>query len=134
MNSKENESTQVTLGTTYELNKIIMKDQGLMTAEQWHEIAPKLEDWFNWEIDTYAMLLCHERRDYTIFALYKSPAQNPNPPEVAVDELQVCLSNRGDVQSIEKTEDGIAWEIWVKDGDESFVYYLFPYDDAVIEC
>jgi hypothetical protein len=34
----------------------------------------------------------------------------------------------------EKTEDDIAIEIWIEIDKEPFCYYLFPYDEAVIEC
>ena len=30
-------------------------------------------------------------------------------------------------------EDG-AWEFWTRIDGEVYVYYLFPYDKAVIEC
>ena len=36
--------------------------------------------------------------------------------------------------SFEKTEDGIAFEIWLRINEEIFVYYLFPYNEAVLVC
>ena len=119
-------------GTLYEMNKQIMAQTAKPLSPM--EIVPiqtKLEDWFNWIIDTYAMLLCHERRDYTIFHLYEK--ENKNPPAVAARELIGCLTDRGEILSIEENEDK-AWEIWLKINDEYFCYYLFRYDDAVIEC
>lgn len=119
-------------GTLYEANQQIMAQTAKPLTEM--EIAglyPKLEDWFNMIIDTYAMLLCHDRRDYTIFHLYET--QNPNPPAVATKEFILCLKDRGDILSIDETPDK-AWECWVKIDEIPYCYYLFRYDDAVIEC
>lgn len=124
--------TNINLGNMYDMNKQIM-DQVATTINpiELYPYQKKIEDWFNWKIDSYAMLLCHERRDYTVFHLYEK--QNPNPPALAAQELIGCLLDRGDVLSIEETEDKQAWEIWLRIDKESFCYYLFPYDNAVIE-
>ena len=129
---KEKEKEYSTTSDLYSLNKQIMK-QNLhpMTEEGIEKKKEPLEEWFNWIIDTYAMLLCHERRDYTIFHLYEK--QNPNPPAVAAAELLTCLTNRGEVLSIDPTQDQ-AWEIWLKINNVPYCYYLFRYDNAVIEC
>lgn len=123
----------ISVGTLYDANKEIMKKGKPLNHLELAAIQPKLEDWFNWIIDTYAMLLCHEKRDYTIFHLYEK--QNPNPPAIAAKELLECLTNRGEIFSIDQTPDK-AWEIWLKpyEEDEIYCYYLFRYDDAVIEC
>ena len=68
-----------------------------------NEYLPKFEEWFNWIIDTYAMLLCHERRDYTIFHLYEN--QNPNPTAIAAKECIECLKERGEILSIEQMKE-----------------------------
>lgn len=116
----------------YEANKQIMAQTGKpLTHLQLGAIQSKIEDWFNWQIDCYAMLLCHDRRDYTIFHLYET--QNQNPPAIAAKELLLCLEERGDILSIEETEDK-AWEIWLKINNTPYCYYLFNYDNAVIEC
>ena len=133
-NSPSNQSTIGTIeaGSLYEMNKQLISQVGLpLNHLQLAAIQPKIEDWFNWIIDTYAMLLCHERRDYTIFHLYET--QNPNPCAVAASELLGCLTDRGEVLSIEENSDK-AWEIWLNIDGEVFCYYLFRYDNAVIEC
>lgn len=117
-------------GTLYEANQSIMKDRKPLTDIELSALYPKLEDWFNMDIDSYAMLLCHERRDYTIFHLYEK--QNPNPPALAVKELFECLTNRGEILSIDLTSNK-AWEIWLRINDQAFCFYLFRYDEAVIE-
>ena len=76
---------------------------------------------------TYWMLLCREKYDYTIIHFVDS-----------VDELakaiNECLRNRGNVLDFVKREDG-NYEIWIRDREteENFVYYLFNYDEAIVE-
>lgn len=122
---------EMSAGTLYDLNKSIMENKPILTHVELAAVQPKIEDWFNMIIDTYAMLLCHERRDYTIFHLYET--QNQNPPAVAAKELITCLRNRGNILSIDETKDK-AWEIWLKIDNTPYCYYLFRYDNAVIEC
>lgn len=71
------------------------------------------------------MLLCREAYDFTIFQLKNDSAEFAK----AIIE---CLENRGKVLSIEEQNDG-NYEIWLRIGKENFVYYLFEYDNAVIE-
>lgn len=122
---------QVELGNLYEMNKqLISQTQQPLNHLELAGRQAKLEDWFNWKIDSYAMLLCHERRDYTVFHLYEKA--NPNPPALAAKELINCLLNRGDILVIDEAE-GDAWEIWLRIDKEVYCYYLFNYDNAVIE-
>ena len=76
------------------------------------------------------MLYCKELSDITIFHMYET--QNPNPPALAAKECIGCCTDRGEVISIEEQPDK-NFEIWIRINDEPFVYYLFPYDNAVIE-
>lgn len=130
---KKEKELQADFGSTlYDMNKQLVEQTCKpLTHLELAAIQPKLEDWFNWIIDTYAMLLCHERRDYTVFHLYEN--QNENPPAVAANELLGCLTDRGEILSIEENSDH-AWEIWLRINKELYCYYLFRYDDAVIEC
>lgn len=83
----------------------------------------------NMFIHPYVMLLCHERRDYTLFISKETSAK-----EKYATELAETLSNRGDVICADLQEDG-AWEIWVRDKvtKENFAYYLFDYSNGIIE-
>lgn len=120
------------LGTLYEFNKQIVAKEQKMSNTDMEKAKKELELWFNWYLDGYAMLLCRERYDFTIFHLYQK--QNLNPPAVAADELIELLKSRGTPISIEKDIDKNIWEIWIKIDDEPFVYYLFDCDPMVIEC
>lgn len=76
----------------------------------------------------YNMLLCNERRDFTLF-------HNTGTDEKKLaTELAECLCNRGNVLLVDLQPDG-AWEIWIRDPqiDENFAYYFFNYEDGVIE-
>ena len=130
----KDDTHNVSLGTLYDFNKQMMLNQGKLSKFKLKAIEPKLEDWFNWQIDGYAMLLCRERYDFTVFHLYEN--QNLNPPKIAVTELIDLLKNRGKILSIEKDSNIMnnAWEIWLEIDGEAFAYYLFNCDDWVIQC
>lgn len=119
---------ELNLGTLYEFNKEAMKNEKPLDPIQFNvqtkEICVEMQE----REAQYWMLLCHERRDYTVFNIIAcSDVKNIEM------ELRPTLSNRGSIISIEKQPDG-AWEIWIRDEDgDNFVYYLFPYDDAIIE-
>ena len=124
---------EITMGTLYDANKQIMnsdtvKPLNILEMTAAHE---KLEDFFNWKCDCYAMLYCKELSDITIFHMYEN--QNSNPPGVAARECLGCCTDRGEVLSIEEQSDG-NYEIWIRNSEGAFAYYLFPYDNAVIEC
>ena len=126
------DTKNVSLGTLYDFNKMIMATQSPLTKNEINEKLQSLEDWFNLRIDGYAMLLCRERYDFTVFHLYE--LQNENPPSIAAKELIEILQNRGDILSIEKENNTSTFEIWLKIDEEAFAYYLFACDDWVIEC
>ena len=133
----KNDTHNVSLGTLYDFNKQMMLNQSKLSKSKLKAIEPKLEEWFNWQIDGYAMLLCRERYDFTVFHLYEK--QNSNPSKIAVTELIDLLKNRGEILSIEKDTinsymTNNAWEIWLKIDGEAFAYYLFNCDDWVIQC
>ena len=131
---EKNNTHNISLGTLYDFTKQVIISQGHLGKKRIKEIEKDLQDWFNWQIDGYAMLLCRERYDFTVFHLYEK--QNPNPPEIAVSELIDLLNSRGKILSIEKDNNTInnAWEIWLEINGEAFAYYLFNCDDWVIQC
>ena len=131
---KETNKHDVSLGTLYDFNKQAVLSQGKLSKSKIRAIEPDLEEWFNQQLDEYAMLLCRERYDFTVFHLYEK--ENPNPCKIAVTELINLLKNRGNILSIEKDTNIInnAWEIWLEINGEAYAYYLFNCDDWVIQC
>ena len=123
----------LTMGTLYDANKQLMSSDKIKPLNEMEIAAAqyKIEEFFNWKCDCYGMLYCRERSDITIFHMYEN--QNPNPPAIAAAECIGCCLDRGQILSIEEQADG-NYEIWLRIDNEAFAYYLFPYDNAVIEC
>ena len=119
---------ELNLGTLYDFNKEAMKNEKPLDLIQFNvqtkEVCVEMQE----REAQYWMLLCHERRDYTVFNIIACS----DVKDIEV-ELRPTLLNRGTIISIEKQPDE-AWEIWIRDEDEdNFVYYLFPYDNGIIE-
>lgn len=131
---KEIDKYNIPLGTLYDFNKKAVLKDGEITTENLSKVKEELKEWFNWQIDSYAMLLCRERYDFTVFHLYEG--QNQRPPEIAVTELIELLRERGKILSIEKDSNVMndAWEIWIEIDEDAYVYYLFNCEDWVIQC
>lgn len=130
---------EINLGTLYDFNKEAMKNEKpldpIIFNRKVQDIAQNMFNFLDDCGDQYWMLLCHERRDYTLFNIIA--AVNAEP---IVEELKPTLTNRGQILSIaeqpyEDDELCGAWEIWIRDieTEENFVYYLFQYDKGVIE-
>lgn len=116
----------------YEVNQQLSAQEKPLSSGRRKIRQEQLRLWFRDNIDHYAMLLCHEQRDYTVFNVIESPAE-------AAAILFECLDNRGKIISIDRTEDEQSWEIWLRISDDEenqkdYCYYLFSYDAAVIEC
>lgn len=117
--------------TLYDFNKANMaqiKPYDIITLKRLCKKATE-DIWhtFNQGCYSYWMLLCRERNDYTIFRLGDSISDF----ESALFE---CLNNRGKVLDITKQPDN-NYEIWIRDFDtnDNVAYYLFDYNNAIIE-
>ena len=123
---------EFSIGNLYDANRQIMQSDKIkpMLVPEIAAAQLKIEDFFNTKCDTYGMLYCRELSDITIFHMYEK--QNPNPPALAAKECILCCTDRGDLLSIEEQPDG-NFEIWIKIDGKAHAYYLFPYDNAVIE-
>jgi hypothetical protein len=152
----ENKSTSnIKLGTLYEMNKnLVEKQEKILTKE---ELTSKKEIIIEFAKQTknhYYMMLCHDRRDYTVFTLAQDTNDiaditsqntdtiaenltniwnNTKEQKLADIIVDVCLFNRGDVKGIDLTEAKDAIEIWISIDGESYCYYFFPYDAAIVE-
>lgn len=117
------------LGTLYDMNKNAMSSQKPLSNYALRNELDKAKRYFQ-DNKEYFMLLCREQNDYTIFKISEKTIEKINE---AASILGECLTNRGDVLSIDKHDLGPALEIWLRIDGENFVYYLFPYDEAIIE-
>lgn len=130
---------EVDLGMNlYDFNKQAMSQEKpldfIMLNKAFKLIYKTLTDKFYGGVESfnsnrYWMLLCNERRDYTVFRF-----EVDFDSKKFLKDLQECLLNRGAVLSIELTDEG-NFEIWIRDEltNENFVYYFFNYTEAVIE-
>lgn len=123
-------TSNVTLGTAYEINKnLVEKYEKELTLEELQNKKTEIINFIQKTKGQYYMLLCNDKKDYTVFNML-----NKNNIEkmtnILVDE---CLVNRGIIKGIDLTKDKCAIEIWLSIENEAFCYYFFKYDDAVIE-
>ena len=121
--------SDIILGNLYDINKKAMKQvkpyDPFILNQECKKIAKEI--WNTGRLPSYWMLLCRERNDYTIFLLEDSV----NDFKSALID---CFNNRGKVLDITKQPDN-NYEIWIRDFDtkENVVYYLFDYNNAIIE-
>lgn len=136
MEEQEQEKKEIALGTLYAMNKNIVQNalkplsKTIMNSKK-----EELKNFLRKTDNQYYMLLCHENKDYTVFDLgyenYFSREEKLNKTiNVLVDE---CLKNRGEIRGFDITEDKQAIEIWLSIDEDSFAYYFFPYDAAIID-
>lgn len=123
----------IELGNLYEFNKNAMSQFEPMDAIKFNRMLNSVADTMIDACDNcdkhYWMLLCHDRRDFTLFNIIAASELNS-----IINEIKPTLINRGQILDIELQPDG-AYEIWIRDfyTKENFAYYLFPYDNGVIE-
>lgn len=120
------------MGTVYEVNKKLSLENDkpldpIALNLKIKEIAEKML------VGDFWMLLCNERRDYTIFDVKKGNQKETEPA------LRETLQNRGDVVTIFWNDKYQAWEIWVRDVNplttekEDYMYLFFDYSSAIVE-
>lgn len=119
---------EVSMGTVYDINKTASEKEELLNRPSLGTRLKRIEKFIKEQKDTYFMLLNKETSNYTLFNI-----QNKDKIEFAVSELKECLVNRGDIVSIDLTENKDAYEIWLRTKDGDIAYFFFPYDLGVIE-
>ena len=122
----EKKETNIGLGSLYEANQELMKKEKEMSKSETLEAVKKTMTLFN-NGQKYFMLLCNDRRDYTVF--HRNNIKVFNSPDT---DLADCILNRGSLLAIDETNEG-NFEIWIKIDGTPYCYYLFPYDFGIIE-
>ena len=122
----EKKETNIGLGSLYEANQELMKKEKEMSKSETLEAVKKTMTLFN-NGQKYFMLLCNDRRDYTVF--HRNNIKIVNSPD---NDLADCILNRGSLLAIDETNEG-NFEIWIKIDGTPYCYYLFPYDFGIIE-
>ncbi len=130
---EEKKITEASLGNLYDMNKIFIKDhEPELTEGNLNSKKQIIIDFIKKCNNNYYMLLCNERKDYTVFR-WKDLNSALAPFEIANILVDECLKNRGSIRGIDLTQAKDAMEIWLIIDDDAYVYYFFPYDAAVIE-
>lgn len=130
MKTKDKKTSKVSMGTLYDLNKAAVIKEISLTGEKLEEKKSLVINFLEKTKNTYYMLLCNERKDYTVF---RKKDLNNSLNKIADCLIDECLLNRGLVKGVDITKDEGAIEIWLSIDEEAFVYYFFPYDAAIIE-
>lgn len=116
-------------GNLYDMNKGIIGQLPPISKENLKDRKLVLGDYILNSHNTYYMLLCHEKRDYTLFNLN----DNVDNIERAVEDIIVCINNRGTLIDISIDTNNVP-AIWMKwDNEEVSCYYFFGYDQGVID-
>jgi hypothetical protein len=134
MNNEETKQTEFAMGTLYDLNKGLVQQNEPKLSEG--VLNSKREIIKNFVINTdnnYYMLLSNERKDYTIFTIGTREQYENKCKKLVSILVDECLINRGEIRGIDVTTDKGAIEIWMSIEEESYVYYFFPYDTAIID-
>ena len=114
----------------YDANKQLLANEKpldpMIKSKKIHNIADMINK--KTEKESFYMLLCRERNDYTLFNF-----RNPQDYSDFINDFNECLYNRGEVLAIDEQESG-AWEIWLRDTEteEIVVYYFFDYNLGVL--
>ena len=124
---------EVAIGTVYEMAKSAANAEVKMGKPALAQKKKILTQFFENQQNKYFMLLCKEQSDYTIFRFLGNKHRVEESEAAAAILVDECLINRGDVIAIEEADIPQAFEIWLRIDGENYLYYLFPYDNAVIE-
>lgn len=124
---------EVGMGTLYDFNKAAMENEPKMSKKVINNKINELTKYFyDKSSNNYFLLLCNEEKYYTVFHFSNRNEANNN---TAAKDVIECMQNYGTLLSIEPAEDGIAYEIWARSIIDKTIhcFYLFPYDNGVIE-
>lgn len=111
----------------YDLNRSIIFNLPPQDEHVIDKHFMNINSWFYKYENPWFMLMCKERSDFTMIHI-----KNNHYPQ-AVKELKEILKERGTVSSLQYFEDQDAWEIWVKNNEEAFMFMLFEASWMIVE-
>lgn len=125
--------SDISLGTLYDVNKnLVLKNEIELTDGVLNSKKEVITNFMRQMNNAYYMLLCNERKDYTVFKMNDKDSDD-SIREIVSILVNECLKNRGEIRGIDLTKGKDAIEIWLIIEDEAYCYYFFPYDAAIIE-
>ena len=110
----------------YEINQAAVTGLPACGKGELDSFKDTLTQWRQETDKGYYMLLSNDERYYTVIIPTGQGATFGS-------EVIECLASRGQIKSIELLENN-SFECWVTHDNDSHVYYLFPYEEGVIEC
>ena len=129
------ENGDLSTGSLYKLNQQAYDRIPTMNNKEIKEQLTNLYEWVYEQKCDYTMLLCHERRDYTILH-YKNRESNTYKNGIFLD-LKECLSNRGKLIDVRYLQDQEAWEILLRifenKSHQNYMYMFFNAEDFIVE-
>jgi hypothetical protein len=130
------QTSEISFGNLYEINQQLMSNEAKIADDVLKNKKQELGNWIQSHYEQkYLMLLNNDLHDYTIFNLNKNNDITLRDSSVgarAADDVIECMTYRGTLLALSLQEDGV-WELWLKNAEGCFAYYLFPYGEAVIE-
>lgn len=128
----EEQTNVLNLGTQYEFSKNMVSQLPALNEGNLNSKKEIVKNFIIKQNNFYYMLLCNEQKDYTVFH-WNNICDDTGAMEITKILVDECLKNRGEIRGIDLTENKDAVEIWLYIDEEAFVYYFFPYDEAIIE-
>lgn len=128
----EEQTNVLNLGTQYNFSKNMVSQLPALNEGNLNSKKEIVKNFIIKQSNFYYMLLCNEQKDYTVFH-WNNICDDTGAMEIAKILVDECLKNRGEIRGIDLTENKDAIEIWLYIDEEAFVYYFFPYDEAIIE-
>lgn len=129
------EKNSISAGSLYELNQKMYDKIKPLTMSQKKEQLSNLYEWTREQRCDYVMLLCHERRDYTI--LHFNTREDKKYKNGINIDLFECIDNRGKLLDVRYLQDQDAWEIWIRifedKSHQNYMYMLFNAEPFVVE-
>lgn len=119
--------SEIKVGTLYELNKQVMMQLPPQDQSTLNKNLTLIGDWFGKELSRWFLLMCKEHSDFTWIHVITDNFY------AAVQELKDVLASRGDIIAIQYIHGEDAFEIWVRNEEEAFVFMLFEAKDMIIE-
>ena len=125
--------------TLYDFNKAALIGAPSATSAEMESMRNKIKKYLknNHTNSYYFMMLCKEKADYTIFTGRDHTISYYY--ELMEEDIKLCLANRElELMALNINDDKVL-EIWTRtyaedvEDREVFLYYLFPYDTAIIE-
>lgn len=112
----------------YELNKNIISQLPVITEEGIDTAANLISEYRVNTNNKYYALICREYGYYTMFNTREALGELPNLSTGVFE----CLSNVGEVITVNQDEGSGAIEIWVRREEDIFYFILFGYDQGVV--